>query len=74
MNKNTRTLIILLGCLISMPAISQVNDWEDQHIIGTNKEEAHCTYIPYSGINQALEAIPDNSPYYLSLNGIWKFN
>ncbi|MGB6866129.1 MAG: glycoside hydrolase family 2 TIM barrel-domain containing protein, partial [Candidatus Aminicenantaceae bacterium] len=34
----------------------------------------HCTYIPYADEESALENHPKESPFYKSLNGVWKFN
>ncbi|HUT82096.1 MAG TPA: glycoside hydrolase family 2 TIM barrel-domain containing protein [Candidatus Bathyarchaeia archaeon] len=49
-------------------------DWENCEITGINKELAHCTLIPLPSVDFALNDEPENSPYYLSLNGKWKFN
>ena len=69
-----KVLVSIIAIVMAFPSVAQVNDWENPDVIGRNKEAAHATYIPYSGINQALNEIPDNSPWYQSLNGIWKFN
>ncbi|NIM58111.1 MAG: beta-galactosidase, partial [Candidatus Aminicenantes bacterium] len=53
---------------------NEVKDWENPAMIGRNKEPAHCTYIPYADIETALKNNSAQSPYYLSLNGTWKFN
>lgn len=53
---------------------AQQHDWENEQVIGINKEDAHAFYIPYATMDQALADYADASPYYLSLNGIWKFN
>ncbi len=50
-----------------------INDWENTEMIGQNKEPAHNTFIPYPDIKTAIGGIKE-SPYYLSLNGKWKFN
>jgi len=52
----------------------ELNDWENPAMIGQNKEPAHCTYIPYLDTKTALKNDPAQSPFYRSLNGIWKFN
>ena len=49
-------------------------DWENPQVVGKNKEPAHCTYIPYADKETALRNVPADSPFYKSLNGIWKFN
>ncbi len=69
-----RLFIITASLLFALQLNAQVNDWENPDVIGINKEAAHATYIPYAGIKQAIRDVPDNSPWYMSLNGIWKFN
>lgn len=57
------------------------NEWENETIFGVNKEVGHVTYIPYPN-TESLKKDPHSSqpwiqsasPYYLSLNGNWKFN
>jgi len=63
----------MIFSLTSLPPSSQ-NDWENEQINGINKEPPHCSYIPYAGLEQALADVPDSSPYYISLNGVWKFS
>ncbi|MDP4184009.1 MAG: glycoside hydrolase family 2 TIM barrel-domain containing protein [Bacteroidota bacterium] len=68
-------IVTLLGLFFGINQLNaQINDWENERVFGINKEDAHCTYTPYSTIRQALKDNPTNSPYYLSLNGIWRFN
>ena len=50
-----------------------VNDWENSEMIGQNKESAHNTLIPQPNFESALGKMED-SPYYKTLNGNWKFN
>jgi beta-galactosidase len=71
-----RFLIIVLILSFSNPATAQstVNDWENPKMFGQNKEPAHCTLIPYQDHKQALRDKPERSPFYLSLNGTWKFH
>lgn len=54
--------------------VAQQNDWENEQVIGINKEPYHSYYIPYATINQALADYAPESPFYQSLNGSWKFN
>jgi beta-galactosidase len=49
-------------------------DWENPSVFGRNREAPHCTYIPYADEETALENDPKKSPFYKSLNGVWKFN
>lgn len=53
--------------------------WEDETVFAVHKEPAHVTYIPFPSVKAAAAAKPFSdsgniSPYYLSLNGQWKFN
>ncbi len=50
------------------------NDWENSEIFRINKEEAHNTAIPFATIEEAKKTDWENSPFYKSLNGKWKFN
>lgn len=73
---NYRKILVPL-CLIagSYKAIAQTApDWENERIFGINKEPTHVTYTPYANTGEALRDIPEGSPYYLSLDGDWKFN
>jgi len=48
-------------------------DWENSEIFSINKQPAHSTFIPYASLDQAKTANRENSPFYKSLNGNWKF-
>ncbi len=49
-------------------------DWENPAVVGLNKESAHCTYIPFADRDSVLKNDRTASTYFMSLNGIWKFN
>jgi beta-galactosidase len=66
------SIIILLITVCSLPA--QQRDWENEQVIGINKEAAHSHYIPYASVEQALAGYANESPFYQCLNGTWKFN
>ena len=65
-------LTSLLSCLFLL-TIGQP-DWENEQVIGINKEDPHSNYVPYNTVSQAINDIKENSPNYFTLNGIWKFN
>lgn len=48
-------------------------DWENPQLVGINKLPAHATLIPYPDETAALTGRRDESPYFLLLNGRWKF-
>src|SRR5699024_12225816 len=52
---------------------SQQHDWENEQVIGINKEPAHVSSISFPYVETALNSESKDSPYYKSLNGRWKF-
>lgn len=71
---NIGILILLLFSFI--PLFSQSNgisDLENPQVQGRNRIAPHCSFIPQTSIQSALKDDPLTSPFYLSLNGIWKF-
>jgi beta-galactosidase len=49
-------------------------DWENPQVFNINREDPHASLISYPDEKAALEAIKTNSPFYKSLDGLWKFN
>ncbi len=76
---NMKNMLLLAGLLllvlsgIAQPTAS-INDWENPEIFGINKEEPRATFLPYADEQSALENDYSKSPYFLDLNGTWKFN
>ena len=56
-------------------------EWENEQIFAINKEQGHCTYIPFPSTGSLKSdkyfhkpwETPSSS-YYQSLNGMWKFH
>lgn len=74
-------IIILVGPLFYMASLSfsnaqstEVADWENPQMIGQNKELAHSTYIPFRTVEEALTQKRNQSVFYKTLNGTWKFS
>lgn len=63
----------ILSALLNT-AYSQIPDWENEAVYGINKEKTHVTYVPYLNTAQAINNSAEASPYYLKINGLWKFN
>lgn len=49
------------------------NDWENEQVIGRNKEPPHCTLVPYPDTETALAGQRNLSPWFRLLNGGWRF-
>lgn len=45
-------------------------DWENPTMFNQNREDAHASIISYPYEDMALDGIIENSPNYLSLDGV----
>lgn len=48
-------------------------EWENEAVFQINREPARASFVPFATVEQALRSDQTNSPFYLSLNGDWKF-
>ena len=48
-------------------------EWDDPSITSVNRQVAHTTSIPFANASAVHENDMTSSPYYLSLDGTWKF-
>ncbi|HPD87594.1 MAG TPA: glycoside hydrolase family 2 TIM barrel-domain containing protein, partial [Proteiniphilum sp.] len=71
-SKKLWTAISFLAVLFTSTA--QTPEWENPSLFGINKEEARATSMPYNAESLAVSDQYEQSPWYLSLNGTWKFN
>lgn len=69
-----KILIPLLFAAVQLFAQEKRNEWEDPAVFERNKEEAHVPFVIYDSELRAVENKPENSPFYQSLNGEWKFS
>lgn len=73
--KRKMILSYLLATLL-FPVFSQkaiVNDWENPAVFQINREPARATFLPFADKRSAVADIYENSPWFYSLNGNWKF-
>nr|WP_320057818.1 glycoside hydrolase family 2 TIM barrel-domain containing protein [uncultured Bacteroides sp.] len=52
---------------------AQTPDWENPLVFAVNKEAPRASALPYDNEQLAINDNYEQSPYYLSLNGTWKF-
>jgi hypothetical protein len=50
------------------------NDWENHKLLQRNRLPARVSFIPFADDESALCNERELSPYYVPLNGNWKFN
>lgn len=80
MKKSKFILLVLsfmtfTGILISSAQkTTETNDWENPLMFNQNKELPHSTLMPFTSVEEALNQKRNQSTYYKSLSGIWKFN
>ncbi|MBS3768963.1 MAG: DUF4981 domain-containing protein [Bacteroidales bacterium] len=69
------TFITGFFILSSMSVSAQEpNDWENPAVFEKNQTDPHVSVVPYQNDQTALEYNRENSPYYHSLDGYWKFS
>ncbi|TRX71243.1 glycoside hydrolase family 2 TIM barrel-domain containing protein [Carboxylicivirga sp. M1479] len=49
-------------------------EWESPSHIAHNKEQPRATFYSFENVESARKVLPENSAYWLSLDGNWKFN
>ncbi|MDD3079266.1 MAG: glycoside hydrolase family 2 TIM barrel-domain containing protein [Paludibacter sp.] len=54
-------------------SFAQKNDWENPSVFHINREPARATFLPYADESSAIADDYSRSPWYLTLNGEWKF-
>ena len=54
--------------------VSRLPEWQSQYAIGLNKLSPHTYVWPYNQVSDIRAGNYESSPYYMSLNGTWKFH
>lgn len=60
-------------CSFSVAMMAQP-EWQSQYAIGKNKLAPHAYVWPYETTDALRSGNYEQSPYYMSLNGTWKFH
>ncbi len=72
------THILTTTCLLQLfqPTFSQTGtEWEDPEVFQINRERPHATFYRHTSEATAMAAKRfEGSPFYQSLNGVWKFH
>jgi len=70
-----RHVVPVIVCTLGIASVAMAQmDWENQHIIGANKEPPFACHVPYADRASALAGEADRSPFIRPLNGTWKFH
>ena len=81
MNTSSRITLCIAAAAVSFSMSSQLAaavdgkpDWENEQVIGINKEPARAWSMPFADRDSAIAGDWRNSPHVMSLNGDWKFH
>ncbi len=76
MLKRRHTLLFLITAmwLPTLLKSQTMKEWDDVSVFQLNREESHDLSIPFSSAEAARTLDLSQSPYYLDLNGTWKFH
>ncbi len=68
--------LLIVFFLGSLPTLAEdaPHDWENIAVLQINREPARATFVPFAEEKQALAVDREASPFYLSLNGTWRFH
>ncbi len=55
-------------------ALTRLPDWQNPELTGRNKERGHVPTLPYPDAATALAGDREASPFFLDLNGAWRFH
>ena len=50
------------------------NEWQSVQELSLNKEQPHAWFFSFESVEQARKVLPENSKYWMSLDGTWKFH
>ena len=71
MKKTLLLLCLLTGILASYS--QTMNEWDDVSVTSLNRIQSHDLSIPFADAEDAHSLDLSKSPYFLDLNGTWKF-
>jgi beta-galactosidase len=70
-------LLLAAWCLAAAnpaePVAPTGKEWEQEQNLHLNKEAPRATFASFGSLESALKVLPENSAYWRSLDGPWKF-
>ena len=65
---------MLLALAVTTCTSAQTPDWENEQVVGRNKQPGRTTAFPFADKSKALSGSRYESPWVKSLNGNWDFH
>jgi len=72
--RHSLVLLLFLTVQYSFSQSFTFTEWENERILDINKERTHATFLAFPNAGLALKNNFEASPWYKSLNGMWKFH
>lgn len=69
-----KRILSLFFVFVNLWISGQNPEWQNQKIYNINKEDPHVNVVPHDGLKSAISSNYTKSPWYISLNGNWKFH
>ncbi|WP_051293224.1 glycoside hydrolase family 2 TIM barrel-domain containing protein [Olivibacter sitiensis] len=66
-------LLFIIAIIPTQVSAQIIHDWENEKIFEINRETPAVNTVPFASNEQALTHQYEQSPYFLSLDGTWKF-
>jgi beta-galactosidase len=74
MKKNLFLILAVLFVSIGSVSAQTMKEWDDVSITNINRVTSHDLSIPFADAEKAKTLDMSRSPYFLSLNGTWRFH
>ena len=69
-----RILMFIFAFMLAQTVHADGNDWEDPRVFAEGREYPRATSYPFPSPGSAFEGRYADSPWFISLDGIWKFH
>ena len=73
MTKRFSTLFLLATFVCALGNTQTLKEWDDPKVTSVNREKAHALALPMASEADVTQNDRTLSPYYQSLDGVWKF-
>ena len=65
---------ILGGYFYQQQTVPTGWEWQSPDSVAVNKQQPHAWFFSFRNIDEARKVLPENSSYWKSLDGMWKFH
>jgi beta-galactosidase len=65
--------LAVFSFILAVRAVADAPDWENEQVLHINTERPRATFVPFPDVQSALNRKDEESPFYFSLDGVWKF-